>query len=319
MKKRTLVFIVVSILLISTITSASAQELEETPACVGDQVTGTVVAVDEEAGLVTIDYGDGECTVSLTTDYGHPIVSLLVAYFSEVDMQGITAALEETQVCVVYDETTDTWSVVELAEGEECPEGGETVTVTSEEDGIFTATKGEGDETEEITFTLEDETAADALSAALGALEVEWDLDEDGSLADVGDDIAAYHEDGIGFGVLVKLYAIVAESPECAAETPTEEDVLLEPLLPEEDEPPCDVTIEELMALLDEGMGLGEIFEVYGKPSLLGVGHVRADSDGDGGGGDDCAGVLHARSVGGKAKATGKDCGDGGGEEPADE
>ena len=72
MKKRTIVFIIVTVLLLATFTPASAQELEETPACVGDQVSGTVVAVDEEAGLVTIDYGDGECTVTLTADYGHP-------------------------------------------------------------------------------------------------------------------------------------------------------------------------------------------------------------------------------------------------------
>lgn len=315
MKKRTIVFIIVTVLLLATVSSASAQEPEGTPACVGDQVTGTVVAVDEEAGLVTIDYGDGECTVSLTSDYGHPIVTLLAAYFSEVDIEAITGALEETQVCVVKDEDTGAYTVVEVPEDEDCP--GETVTVTGEEDGTFTATLGEGEESEDITFTIEDPAVADALTAALETLEVEWDLDEDGSVADVGDDIAAYHEDGYGFGILVKLYAIVAESPECAppAETPTEDG---DPLLPEEDEPPCDVTIEELLALLEEGMGLGEIFEVYGKPSLLGVGHVRADSDDDGGGDDGCEGILIARAAGGKAKAGGKDCGVGE-EEPDDE
>ena len=74
------------------------------------------------------------------------------------------------------------------------------------------------------------------------------------------------------------------------------------------------------MSLLDEGMGLGEIFEVYGKPSLLGVGHVRADGDDGGDSGDaGCEGILIARAAGGKAKAGGKDCGDGGGEEPEEE
>jgi hypothetical protein len=94
---------------------------------------------------------------------------------------------------------------------------------------------------------------------------------------EVADEVAAYHpqgqggevggevggeepeEEGVGFGVLVKMYAIAAESQE-ACESATE---------------PCGVTVEELMAAYNSGVGMGELYKLYGKPSVLGVGHMK--------------------------------------------
>jgi hypothetical protein len=81
----------------------------------------------------------------------------------------------------------------------------------------------------------------------------------DTGLTTVGEQIATYHADGMGFGVLVKLYAMAAESNAActgdAACTP--------------------VTVEELVTAFDSGTGIGELMKEYGRPSLLGVGHVR--------------------------------------------
>lgn len=62
------------------------------------------------------------------------------------------------------------------------------------------------------------------------------------------EDIEGYHDDGIGFGVLVKLYAMAAEN----------------------DEDP-----EDLIEAYLDGTTLRELYDEYGKPALRGVGHVR--------------------------------------------
>jgi len=67
----------------------------------------------------------------------------------------------------------------------------------------------------------------------------------------------------IGYGVLVKLYAMAAESEEACGET----------------EEPCGVSVEELVAAYRSGAGMGELFQEYGRPSVLGVGHMRHDGE----------------------------------------
>lgn len=95
----------------------------------------------------------------------------------------------------------------------------------------------------------------------------------------VAEEVAVYHPTGeagegekVGYGVLVKLYAMAAESQEACA-------VAEEPCVP--------VTVEELMAAYKSGVGMGELFKEYGKPSVLGVGHLKK---GDKGGPPDHAG-----------------------------
>jgi len=242
---------------------------EEPPAgeilpCAGEGVSGTVVAVDEEAGLVTVYTGDGLlCTVTLDSDYDHPIVALLGTFFGDVSAEDLAAALEDTeearQGCALYDPVGAAWAWADCD-----AEGAVPVTVLAEnEDGTFTALTGEG---EQVTLSVEDLNTAEGLSETLDELAVEWELGEDGSVMQPGDEIAAYHEEGLGFGELVKLYAIAAKSQEGCGDDA--EDVI----------EPCGVTVEELVAALQSGMGMGELFKEYGRPALLGVGHVRKGS-----------------------------------------
>jgi hypothetical protein len=107
------------------------------------------------------------------------------------------------------------------------------------------------------------------------------------------------------------------------------------------------VSVEELIAAYQDGASVGELFKMYGKPALVGVGHVRKDAandeDMDGDDMDDedltgeegllegdlvegeedspgkdkdkdkgSQGICNAREKGGKANANGKDvdCGD---------
>lgn len=84
---------------------------------------------------------------------------------------------------------------------------------------------------------------------------------------EVAEEVIAYHgggegdeEGGVGFGVLVKMYAIAAESQEACAAS---------------EEPCTPVTVEELMAEYQSGKGMGQLFKLYGKPAVLGVGHMK--------------------------------------------
>jgi hypothetical protein len=76
--------------------------------------------------------------------------------------------------------------------------------------------------------------------------------------------IAGLHEDqDLGFGEITKLLQIVVEAQaSCTLEGVN-----------------CDVTLDSLLAEYKSGVGMGELFQKYGKPSLLGVGHVRKAAD----------------------------------------
>jgi hypothetical protein len=90
----------------------------------------------------------------------------------------------------------------------------------------------------------------------------------------LAEEIAAYHEQGLGFGVLVKLYAIAEASqkacpPEPIATPPADSTTGTE-------QPTCTaVTVAELVDEFQSGTGMGQLFKEYGKPALLGVGHVK--------------------------------------------
>ncbi|TES91136.1 MAG: hypothetical protein E3J88_03115 [Anaerolineales bacterium] len=308
MMKRMITFLVLLVLVLSTYGTAFAQEESGVPACEGDNIAGTVVAVDEESGLITVDPdlevpGD-ECTVFLTGDFGHPITTLLGSYFGEVNIEDLTEALETTQVCAIQDEVTEIWTYTEPDEEGDCAEGEEEVTVTGQnEDGSFSANRSDGTS---ISLNVEDEETSGALSDALENLNADWDLNEDGSVADVGDDIAQYHEDGFGFGVIVKVYAFIAELEEACLEEETETVEGEEALEGEEaDDDLCGKTVEDLFNDLANGSSIGDLFETYGKPSIVGIGHVRnGDGSGEGDGGGN--GICNARSKGGKANASGR-------------
>lgn len=89
---------------------------------------------------------------------------------------------------------------------------------------------------------------------------------EESGLGPIGEQIAAYHEEGMGFGVLVKIYAMAEAAKGACPETV---DPAAEPCVP--------VTAEELVESFRSGAGMGELFQEYGKPALLGVGHVKKE------------------------------------------
>ena len=43
----------------------------------------------------------------------------------------------------------------------------------------------------------------------------------------------------------------------------------------DESDEPCAVTAAELVEAFQSGMGMGQLFKEYSKPSMLGVGHVK--------------------------------------------
>jgi hypothetical protein len=82
-------------------------------------------------------------------------------------------------------------------------------------------------------------------------------------LGPIGKQIAAYHEEGMGFGVLVKLYAMAQASAEACQTTTASGGTCTA------------VTADELVTSFNSGTGMGALFKEYGKPALRGVGQVR--------------------------------------------
>lgn len=302
-----IILVVISLMSLAVVGVAAAQEeVTCTPVEEAGNVEGTVIGVDDEEGTVDILQEDGTCvTVSFEEgDYDHPIVALLAEYFGGVSVEDLDDALD----------------TLELDEGV-------VVDIEEQDDGTWLVTFDD-----DTTLVLEEEDAelAQELTDALETLEVDLDLilndDGEATVGDVGEQIAEYHEDGIGFGVLVKIYAIAEESAEaCAAqeeeETPEEGgEATAEPPTDEGDEgdeeevDDCAVTVEQLVEDYLNGMSIGEMFRLYGKPSLLGVGHVRQAlnaGDGETAGtatesGDGNKGICNARANGGNANANGQ-------------
>jgi hypothetical protein len=225
-KYRVPIILLVLVLALGTFGVAFAQEAEpeETPTT----ITGIVIAV--EGGQATIQLSDGSTVVVNIADageYEHPIVELLNEYFSGAGAEDWAAALEElgnavgdfTSLALVDDGTGNMVWQVTLTDGS-------VVTITDPE----------------LASTLE------VLNVSLTGT-VDSETGEVTVTTEVGGQIQEYHENGFGFGVLTKLYAI--------ADTGA-------------------ASIEELTALFkDEGWGMGQIFKEYGKPELLGVGHVK--------------------------------------------
>lgn len=79
--------------------------------------------------------------------------------------------------------------------------------------------------------------------------------------------IAALHTDeDLGFGEITKLLQIVTEAQESCELYGTN----------------CDVTVDSLLSEYDSGMGMGELFAIYGKPAITGVGQAKKLYDEDG-------------------------------------
>lgn len=262
-------------LTLSVVSAASAEEGDPVGSCSGTGVTGTVVAVDEALNLVTIDTGDGTlCTVMLDGEWDHPVTALLGAYFDDADLASLSAALDSLSIQIACETPEGGEEVCDLAEGPEST-AATILSITVDEFGYFHVEvlieTAEGEVTKTFLFT-DSEEIGQSWMDALAALNVDWTLgvDQDGNpvVLEAGDEIAAYHEEGWGFGQLVKAYAIAGEAEEaCAGADPD--------ISAESEVDLCGVTVAGLLAEFESGGGWGALFKLYGKPALLGVGHIR--------------------------------------------
>ncbi len=92
--------------------------------------------------------------------------------------------------------------------------------------------------------------------------------ESDSGLGPIGEQIAALHEEGMGFGVLVKIFAIAEAQKAACPDVPPADDGTT-------GEPTCTaLSAEDLVTAFQSG-GMGSLFKQYGKPALLGVGHVK--------------------------------------------
>ncbi len=260
---------------LAIVSAASADEGDPVDFCSGTDVSGTVVAVDEELNLVTIDTGSGVCSVQLDGSWDHPVTALLGSYFDDVSAENLSTALETLSIQIVCDTPGDGEEVCDLAAEGTDSTGATILSVTEDGSGSYLVEvllqTSEGEETKTFLFSADGEQAQ-AWIDALATLAVDWTLavDEDGNpiVTKAGDEIAAYHEDGWGFGQLVKIYAIAAEAGEACAGAGPQATL-------ESDVDFCGVTVEGLLAEFESGGGFGALFKEYGKPALLGVGHIR--------------------------------------------
>lgn len=210
--------------------------------CEGEGVAGTVIDVDTENGVVTVYTQDGvTCTVTLNGSYDHPIVTLLGRYFGDISADSFEDALSDTQGCVLQDTEDGTWSWVDC----NTTDSQEARIISENEDGTFNVLLPDGTV---IILSLEGDLA-DQVSNALAVLGADWILEEGGDLKQVSDQVAEYHDNGMGFGVLVKLYALAYAN--------------------------SGVTVQELVDDFKSGTGMGQLFKEYGKPDERGVGHLR--------------------------------------------
>ena len=214
---------------------------EEIGPCPGENVQGTVVSIDEN-GVVTIDTGDGQCTVTLGSDVDQPIAAILGLYFGDVRVDDLSEALDGVSGCASNDGSGWVWAA--------CSSETEQVQVLSYDPltGLYTATVLSTSET--ITFSIDDAAEAEGVQQALDKLTIDWALDGSGDVVQTSEEIAALHAEGIGFGVLTKLYALAAATG---------------------------VPVADLLAEFQAGAGIGELFATYGKPAITGVGHVQQE------------------------------------------
>jgi hypothetical protein len=261
--------------------------------CPGTEVSGTVVAVDMTTNTVTIDTGSGLCTVSIQAAEaasGQPIVKLLGQVFDRIHIAALGTTLMDTQAWLVFDSSTTTWSV-----GQQTDPGavvGQLISVTPNADGTFTLLYKVEGQTDPVSIVTSDSALADRLTADLQALKVQWSLVA-GAANDAGQQIAAYHADGMGFGVLVKFYSLSQKSMEgCATATPTP------------DTPTCGVTVQQLVDAFRSGTGIGLIFKQYGRPDFMGVGQAKQSlKDGASTEAPGVAGMPRCRANNGKGHA----------------
>jgi hypothetical protein len=314
MKTKTkLALIPIVILALVTVGTVYAQQgstfAEETPsptldpnACTGSSISGTVVAV---SGTNEVWIWDGsklcKVTVSEGISGGNPVSTLLGQYFQDMTGEELVAALKtklsENQVCILEDTTASppTWTFVE-----ECSTTGAKKVIAQNGDGTYVVLiDNDGTFTTETLTIPDDEEFKTELLTKLTELEknlaLEEDLDGNGNVLSTSDEIERLHEEGVGFGVIVKLYSLAQKAQEKCLEQTASQD--LSQSEPPDGVDPCTIDVNYLVEQFKTNhIGLGQLYKLtgLGKPNLLGVGHVRkeaaeitnGDDDGENGEGE---------------------------------
>lgn len=268
MHKKTALLLVLAMIVASAGTAFAAglsQEATPPPTpCSGTELSGYVVAVDSATNTVTVSTATGLCTVTLNGATDHPIEKLLGMYFGDVDASSFEAALNEApQRCATLDVGNTSG---ELAP---CSDSTKEITILAKNaDGSYYAYYlDDAGNKNYILLKINDPTEVGNVDTALQALAVTLNLDGTGDLVQVSDQIAQYHDEGTGYGVLVKLFALAKEQQDACAEMDAELAATQETCMP--------VDVQTLYDEFKSGTGMGQIFKEYGKPKLLGVGHVR--------------------------------------------
>jgi len=222
-------------------------------ACTGDTISGVVVVVDETTGEITLYTADGtECTVvKRVEEYEHPVINLLGQFFEKVSLKELSGNLENLQTWVIFNAATNSYEFANETD----------IGAVS---AIVIDVSVNPDDTYQIVLLVEGETIPQTINTPdfilyqtyLDSLLIDtvtFDLIMDGTgntfVNDGADQIGAYHDDGMGLGVLVKLFAMADA---------------------------YGVPVDELVTRFKDGEGIGQLFkdENLGKPDLLGVGHV---------------------------------------------
>jgi hypothetical protein len=225
-------------------------------ACTGDTVTGVVVVVDGTTGEITLYTADGtECTVvKRVEDYDHPVINLLGQFFEEVSLEELSENLENLQAWVIFNPITTSYEFAN--ETDIGAVSAIVIDVTDNLDGTYQIMLLVEGETLPQAITTSDSNLYQSYLDSLLLDTVTFDLIMDGTgstfVNDGADQIGAYHDDGMGLGVLVKLFAMADA---------------------------YGVPVDELVTRFKDGEGIGQLFkdENLGKPDLLGVGHVFKD------------------------------------------
>lgn len=245
LRKATYIILTLALILPGNLVLAARLQADIGP-CVGDSVTGVIIGIDEN-GVVTIKTDTGACTVTLNGNDSHPIVALLGMYFGDIQVSDFSGALQGAQGCALVSGSAGSWADCSV-------EGATRIQFVSFNNGVLTAIDLETGQM--ITLSIDDSALGESITQALANLTVDWGLDGNGDVIQVSDQIAMYHDQGIGFGALVKLYALANAAG---------------------------VPVEELIAKFKgdpttgvEGIGFGQLFKQYGgRPPLTGVGHVK--------------------------------------------
>ena len=270
MKIRTkLSILLIVIIALATVGTVAAQEgidpaatTSTTAECdlTADTTGWTIVEYDGETAWVLTD-ADVLCTVSLTGEGAatsdHPITQLLAEYLGKAQDGDLTNTLSENEVCALFTEGTppeeDTWEVVP------CDIEGAVRVVDTKEDGTLVLLVDNGDGTFDImesadpvdTTTFPDFWAdlTNALGDAKTALPIGLIVNEDGEVVDATAIIMGLREEGLGYGVIVKLISMSEE---------------------------FGLDLDQLaQEFKGDHVGIGQLFKEHGKPSKLGVGHIR--------------------------------------------